>query len=204
MNNNNYLTTIGKFLISIFAFLFILGIWTSSIYNKIVQQDELIINTWAKVESAYQRRSDLIPNLVNTVKGYAKFEKETLIEVIKMRAKATQININPSQLNSNAINIFQKHQDALSSSLNKLLVSIERYPELKANNNFLELQSELSGTENRIKIERDQFNDAIMQYNQFIRRIPNNFISKFFGFHEKTPFKSEPKTQYAPKIDFSI
>lgn len=203
MKNKGYLKIIRNIFISILAISLILGIWISGIYNNLIQQDEIIINKWAKVESAYQRRSDLIPNLVNTVKGYAKFEKETLIEVVKMRSKSTQININPSQLNSETINKFQKSQDAISSSLSKLLVSIERYPELKANNNFLELQSELSGTENRIKIERDQFNDAVMKYNQLIRRIPNSFIAKFLGFYEKTPFKSKKETKNSPKIDFS-
>lgn len=204
MTNKGYLKIVKKILLYFLGISIILGIWISSIYNNLIQQDEIIINKWAKVESAYQRRSDLISSLVNTVKGYAKFEKETLIEVIKMRSQSTQININPSQLNSKTIHQFQQNQDAITSSLSKLLISIERYPELKANNNFLELQSELSGTENRIKIERDQFNDAVMNYNQLIRKIPNNIIAKLLGFYEKPPFKSQNKSNYSPKIDLSI
>lgn len=202
MKNKGCLTIIGGILIFFVSIIVILGMWISNIYNDLIQKDELIINKWSKVESAYQRRSDLIPNLVNTVKGYAKFEQETLIQVINMRSKATQIIINPKQLNSEIITKFQKCQDAISSSLSKLLVSIERYPELKANSNFLELQSELSGTENRIKIERDQFNDAVMEYNQSIRKIPNKLIAQFFKFYEKKPFKSEEHTKNTPKVNF--
>lgn len=201
MKNKGCLITIGT-LIVILTLATGMGIWVVSIRNSFIAKEELIKNKWSKVESAYQRRSDLIPNLMNTVKGYAKFEQETLTRVIEARAKATQIKVDPTQLTPTVVSKFQQNQDGLSSALGRLLISIERYPELKANQSFLELQSELAGTENRIKIERDQFNDAVMEYNKEVRLFPNDVIANLFGFSKKASFKSVIGSENPPKIDF--
>lgn len=198
MKNKNFLISIGT-LLTVIIFIIIWGINTR---NNLIIKDELIKNKWAKVESAYQRRLDLIPNLLIIVKGYAQHEKETLISVTEARARATQIKIDPSKLTPEMIRKFQQIQDNLSLSLNRLLVSIERYPELKANQNFLTLQSELAGTENRIKIERDQFNDAVMDYNKSVRIFPGYIIAHQFGFLEKIPFKANLGAENSPKFKF--
>ena len=189
-------------LIAIVAIVAVFAIIGSSNYNTFVELEENVENAWSKVESAYQRRADLIPNLVNTVKGYADFEQETLTEVINARAKATSINVDPQNITPEAMQQFQQAQGALSQSLGRLLVTVERYPELKANQNFLELQSQLEGTENRIKVERDRFNDVVTTYNKKVRRFPANIFASIFGFDRKAQFEADPGTENAPKVEF--
>ncbi len=171
-------------------------------YNRMVEMDEAVTGQWAQVETAYQRRADLIPNLVNTVKGYAEHERETLTEVIEARAKATSVTIDPGNINPQAIQQFQAAQDGLSSALSKLMVVVERYPDLKANQNFLDLQQQLESTENRIAVERRRFNDATRNYNTFIRRFPKNIIASIFGFETKGYFESAEGSEVAPTVEF--
>jgi len=171
-------------------------------YNRFVDMEEEVENAWSKVQSAYQRRADLIPNLVNTVKGYADFEQSTLTEVMEARAKATSVQIDPANLSPEQLQQFQSAQSELSQSLGRLLVSVERYPELKANQNFLELQAQLEGTENRIKVERDRFNDTVTAYNKTIRRFPAKIFAGLFGFDQKGQFEADAAAQEAPKVEF--
>ncbi|MFC3198533.1 LemA family protein [Parapedobacter deserti] len=171
-------------------------------YNTLVNLEENVKGKWAQVENAYQRRADLIPNLVNTVKGAADFEQQTLTQVIEARAKATSITVDPENLTPEAIQQFQQSQDALSQSLGRLLVSVERYPELKANQNFLELQAQLEGTENRISTERRAFNEATQQYNSAVRRFPNNLMAGLFGFKQKGYFTADAGANQAPEVQF--
>ncbi len=171
-------------------------------YNSMVSLDEGVKSQWAQVENVYQRRSDLIPNLVNTVKGYANFEQETLTKVIEARAKATSVTVDPSKLTPESIQQFQAAQGQLSQSLGRLLVTVEKYPDLKANQNFLELQSQLEGTENRITVERMKFNEITQQYNSKIRSFPNNLTASMFGFTAKGYFQADAGTQNAPKVEF--
>jgi len=175
---------------------------TSCGYNTMVTLDEGISSQWAQVENAYQRRADLIPNLVNTVKGYADFEKETLTQVIEARSKATSVNIEPGNITPEAISQFQNAQSGLSSALSRLMVVVERYPELKANQNFLELQAQLEGTENRISVERRKFNETTRQYNTYIRKFPKNIVAGIFGFDKKTYFEAEEEAKEVPKVEF--
>ena len=187
--------------------LFILGILiipflSSCGYNTMIELDEGIGAQWAQVENSYQRRADLIPNLVNTVKGYADFEKETLTAVIEARSKATGVTIDPSNLNPQAIQQFQQAQNGLSSALSKLMVVVERYPDLKANQNFLELQAQLEGTENRIAVERRKFNEVTRQYNTYIRRFPKNIIASMFSFDKKGYFEAEKGAEKVPEVKF--
>jgi len=167
-----------------------------------VELDEGVGAQWAQVENAYQRRADLIPNLVNTVKGYADFEQETLTQVIEARSKATSINIDPSNLNPQAIQQFQQAQEGLSSALSRLMVVVERYPDLKANQNFLELQAQLEGTENRISTERRKFNEATQQYNTYIRKFPKNLVAMIFNFEKKGYFEADSGAEKAPEVNF--
>lgn len=188
-------------------FLYFIGfIMISSLsscgYNTMVQKDENVEAQWANVQNAYQRRADLIPNLVNTVKGAANFEQETLTQVIEARAKATSVNISPDNLTPENIERFQQAQGELSSALSRLLVSVERYPELKANQNFLELQAQLEGTENRISVERRKFNESVQDYNSYIRSFPRNFIAGMFDFEKKGYFEAEAGAQQAPTVEF--
>ncbi len=172
-------------------------------YNSMVDKRENVNGKWAQVQNAYQRRVDLIPNLVNTVKGAANFERETLTQVIEARAKATSVNINTADsLTPQKFQQFQQAQDQLSSSLSRLLVSVERYPELKANQNFLELQAQLEGTENRISVERKNFNDAVQDYNSYIARFPNNLSAGMFGFQAKPYFEAQAGADKAPQVQF--
>ncbi len=182
--------------------LFITLSFSSCGYNTLVNKEENVKSKWAQVENAYQRRADLIPNLVNTVKGAANFEQETLTQVIEARAKATSITVDPSNLTPEAIQEFQQSQDALSQSLGRLLVSVERYPELKANQNFLDLQQQLEGTENRISTERRAFNEATQDYNSAVRRFPNNIMAGIFGFKQKGYFTAEAGAERAPEVQF--
>lgn len=180
----------------------ILVIFGITSYNGMVKSELEVKNAWAKVESAYQRRSDLIPNLVNTVKGYANFEKETLTQVIEARAKATSTSIDPTNITPEQIQQYQAAQTGLSSALSRLLVTVEKYPDLKANQNFLALQSQLEGTENRIKVERDVFNDTVKGFNSYILTFPRNIIGKLFGFNEKGFFESDKGAEKAPTVSF--
>lgn len=181
--------------------LIVFGSGCSS-YNGFVNSEEDVENAWSKVQSAYQRRSDLIPNLVNTVKGYANFEQQTLVQVTEARAKATSVTVDPANLTAEQLQQFQSAQSGLSQSLGRLLVSVEKYPELKANQNFLELQAQLEGTENRIKVERDAFNNTATEYNKKIRRFPGSLFAGMFGFEQKAQFQADAGTQNAPKVEF--
>lgn len=172
-------------------------------YNSFVTLDEGVNNTWAQVENVYQRRADLIPNLVATVKGYASHEQETLEGVIQARAKATSTTIDAGNLNAASLQQFQAAQDGLSSALSRLMVVVERYPDLKANQNFMDLQTQLEGTENRITVERKRFNDAVKIYNQKIRIFPNNIFAGMFGFEKRAYFEATQEAQETPKVDFS-
>lgn len=167
-----------------------------------VEKQEAVTAQWSQVENVYQRRADLIPNLVATVKGYADFEQETLTAVIEARAKATSVNIDPSKLDANSIQQFQAAQDGLSSALSKLMVVVERYPDLKANTNFLELQAQLEGTENRIAVERKKFNEAARDYNTYVRKFPNNLIAGMFDFEKMDYFEADQGAETAPKVEF--
>lgn len=173
-----------------------------STYNNIVVMDEQVTANWSQVENVYQRRADLIPNLVNTVKGYAEHEKGTLEGVIEARAKATSTTIDPSKLDANSIQHFQAAQDGLSSALSKLMVVVERYPDLKANQNFRDLQAQLEGTENRITVERRKFNESVKGYNAFIRIFPKNIYANIFGFEKKEYFKAVQGAEKAPEVKF--
>ncbi|WP_452597829.1 LemA family protein [Pontimicrobium sp. MEBiC01747] len=175
-----------------------------STYNSVIGLDENVEEAWGKVESSYQRRSDLIGNLVKTVKGAADFEKSTLESVINARAKATAVNIDPSNITPEQLQQFNQAQSGLSSALSRLLVTVERYPDLKANQNFLELQSQLEGTENRINVARDRFNETVKPYNKKIRTFPNNLLAGLFGFDKKAYFQSETGSEKAPDVDFDF
>jgi LemA protein len=173
-------------------------------YNGLVINEEKVNKSWADVQGAYQRRIDLIPNLVSTVKGYAKFEQETLIKVIEQRANATKptINLDATKLDANTLAQFQKTQDELGSSLSKLMVVVEKYPDLKANQNFLQLQAQLEGTENRINVERRNFNGAVQEFNSQLRRFPTNILGGMFGFSKKPYFEAQAGADTAPKVEF--
>ena len=171
-------------------------------FNNMVTKNEAVNVAWQNVESDYQRRLDLIPNLVNTVKGYADFEQETLTGVIEARSKATKVTIEPNNITPESLKNFQAVQGELSSALSRLLVTVERYPDLKANQNFLELQTELAGTENRIKVARNKFNQSVQDYNTYIKTFPRNMISGMFGFHPRTYFEADEAAAKAPEVKF--
>ena len=192
-----------KYLIPIIVVV-LLGLWVMSSYNGIVTKEESVNESWAKVESAYQRRSDLIGNLVNTVKGAADFEKSTLEAVINARSKATSVTIDPSNITPEQLAQFNQAQSGLSGALSRLLLTVERYPELKANQNFLELQSQLEGTENRINVARDRFNETVKPYNKHIRTFPNNLLAGVFGFEKKAYFEAEEGSDKAPDVEFDF
>jgi LemA protein len=180
----------------------LVAIWGISGYNSLVSSDEEAQTKWADVETQYQRRADLIPNLVNTVKGYAAHESETLQTVVEARAKATSVSIDPSNMSAEQIANFQKAQDGVSSALSKLLVTVEKYPDLKANENFKELQAQLEGTENRISVARRDYNDASRQYNTSLRSFPKNILASLFGFEKRAYFEAQAGTEQAPSVQF--
>lgn len=180
----------------------IAALLSSCSYNSMVEADENINAQWAKVENQYQRRADLVPNLVNTVKGYAAHESETLEAVIAARSKATQITVDPANLTEENLQKYQEAQGELSSALGKLLAITENYPDLKANQNFLELQAQLEGTENRIATERSRYTDAVNAYNKKIRKFPALITAKIFGFDAKPQFKAEASATRAPTVEF--
>ena len=189
-------------LIGIVALLILIVGWFMKGYNGMVNEDENVNLQWAEVENQYQRRLDLIPNLVNVVKGYASHEKETLEGVIEARAKATQTTIDPSNMTEEQLANFQKAQDGLSGALNRLMVVVEKYPELKANENFLQLQAQLEGTENRITVARKGYNDAATIYNKKVRSFPNNMLAGIFGFSVRPQFKAQEGAESAPMVQF--
>jgi LemA protein len=190
-------------LIVIIGLILLLAGCGCSGYNTMVSQDQNVKGRWGNVQSEYQRRSDLIPNLVNTVKGAADFEKSTLEAVINARAKATQTTIDPTNLTPENIAKFQEAQAELSGALSRLLVTVERYPDLKANQNFRDLQAQLEGTENRIKVARNDFNTAVQTYNTTVKSFPNAIFAGMFGFKEKGYFSAEPGAEKAPTVDFN-
>lgn len=171
-------------------------------YNGMVNREEAIDGKWAQVESQYQRRADLIPNLVETVKGSANFEQETLNGVVEARSKVSSIQIDPKNMTQADLDKFQAAQDQLSGALNRLMVVVERYPELKSTQAFQDLMVQLEGTENRIAVERKNFNDAVQDYNAFIRRFPNNLTANIFGFDKHAYFQAREGAENAPKVDF--
>lgn len=191
-----------KSLLRLTAIFMLIPLLSGCTYNRFVNLEEQIEAQWAQVENVYQRRADLIPNLVNVVRGYAAHERETLEAVIEARSKATSVNIDPSNLTPEALQQFDQAQQGISSALSRLMVVVERYPDLKANQNFLELQTQLEGTENRIANERRKYIELVGQYNASIRRFPNNLIASMFGFERKPNFESRPGADVAPVVEF--
>jgi len=186
----------------VIAAILLIVSWGVGIYNKIVPMSEKVSTEWSNVETQYQRRADLIPNFVNTVKGAAAFEQATLTQVIEARAKATQVTVDPSNITAGQLQEFQAAQSEVSSALARLMVVVEQYPELKATQNFRDLQVELEGTENRISVARSNFNDAAREYNTFIKKFPNNFIASIGKFSERPYFKAQEGTNVAPQVQF--
>ena len=193
-----------KWLPLIIIVVILIGIfrWGVGLNNTMVEKQETARTQWANVESAYQRRSDLIPNLVSTVKGYADFEKETLEGVIQARANATKTTIDPSNITPEQMAQFQESQNSLSGALSRLMVVVERYPDLKANQNFLELQSQLEGTENRINVERNRFNTVAKDYNIYIKKFPASVVAGFLNFDEMALFQAAAGSEQAPEVSF--
>ncbi|GKI23116.1 hypothetical protein CE91St19_25180 [Odoribacter laneus] len=189
------LIVIGVIILAIF-------LWFRGSYNGMVKMSETVSAQWSNVENQYQRRLDLIPNLVNTVKGYAAHEQQTLTDVVNARAKATQTQINFEQLDEASMQRLNRTQGELSSALSRLMAISESYPDLKANQNFLELQAQLEGTENRIAVERRKFNDTVRTYNAYIRQFPKNIIAGMFGFTPKPYFEANAGAENAPKVEF--
>ncbi len=191
-----------KSTIIILAVIVIVAIWGITGYNGMVKADEAVSTAWSNVENQYQRRADLIPNLVNTVKGYAAHEKETLDAVISARTRATQVTVDADNLTPEKLQEFQKAQGEVGSALGRLLAITEAYPELKANQNFLELQAQLEGTENRISVERRNFNDVAKNYNTSIRTFPRNLLAGMFGFEKRPYFEAQEGAEKAPEVQF--
>jgi LemA protein len=189
-------------LLIILGLVVILIFWGCGGYNGLVSQDENVKKVWNDVQTQYQRRADLIPNLVNTVKGEANFERGTLTDVINARARATSMQINPENLTNENIEKFQQAQAQLSGALSRLLVTVEQYPNLRANDAFRGLQAELAGTENRISVARRDFNAAVQDYNVRVRRFPTNLVAGIMGFHPRTGFTADPGAENAPRVDF--
>ena len=186
-------------ILAILAILFMNGCGT---YNDFVDQEAELEKQWANVQSAYQERADLVPNLVATVKGAADFEKSTLTQITEARAKATSVNIDPTNISAEKLAEFQKAQGELSSALGRLLMVTENYPELKANANFRDLQAQLEGMENRIRVERNKFNERAGEYNKLVKRFPASFYASIFGFEAKAYFEADANAQNAPKVEF--
>ena len=191
-----------KSTIIVIALVAIVAIWAVSGYNNLVKLDESVSTAWSNVENQYQRRADLIPNLVNTVKGYAAHEQNTLDAVVTARTNATSMTLNPENLTQEEIAEFQQRQGELTTTLGRLLAITENYPDLKANQNFLELQSQLEGTENRITVARNTFNTSAQTFNAYIRRFPNNIIAGMFGFEKKAYFQATEGAEKAPVVEF--
>ncbi len=190
--------TISKLLVALVALVSL----NSCGYNTMTEKEEAVNKAWSNVENQYQRRSDLIPNLVNTVKGYAQHEQNTLTAVLEARSKATQITVNAEELTSEKLKEYQAAQGQVTNALGKLLAITEAYPDLKANENFKELQAQLEGTENRISVERRNFNEVVGNYNTYIRKFPQNIIASIFGFEKRAYFEAEAGSEKAPKVEF--
>ena len=191
-------------IIAVFLSLILLGfvLWGTRIYNNMVTMSESVTSQWGNVETQYQRRADLIPNFVETVKGAAAFEQSTLTQVIEARAKATSVTIDPANMTAENMQQFQQVQDGLSSALSRLMVVVEQYPELRATQNFRDLQIELEGTENRISVERRKFNEVALSYNSFIKQFPQRILAGMFGFQAKPYFEADDGTEKAPQVRF--
>ena len=189
-----------------FLFLVLIGLVVGGSYNRLTRLSQEVDKQWAQVENVYQRRADLIPNLVRTVAGAANFEKSTLTEITEARASVGQVKLNPNQAPTDPAELekFQRAQDRLSSTLSRLLVVVERYPDLKANSNFLSLQAQLEGTENRISVERQRFNEVVQHYNTAIKQVPTSFWAKILGFQSKPYFKSVAGSETPPKVEFNF
>ncbi len=197
------MATFRKWLPLVFiGLLLVLGFNMCNTYNALVQRDEQVKKAWSQVENQYQRRMDLIPNLVETVKGYADFEKSTLQAVVEARANATRVTIQADQLTQENLQRYEQAQGALGSALGRLLAVAENYPNLKANENFINLQTQLEGTENRIAVERKNFNEVVGQYNAYVRRFPTNLYAGMLGFTPKAYFQSTPGAEKAPQVKF--
>ena len=188
--------------IAVLAVLAIVALWIANVYNGLVSAEEQVNSAWSQVENQYQRRADLVPNLVATVKGYAAHEQETLEGVIGARARATQITIDPATATPQQLAAYQAAQGELSQALGRLLAVAENYPDLKANENFRDLQAQLEGTENRIAVARQLFNEEAKNYNTMVRRFPNNIFAGMFGFEKKPYFEAEEGSHKAPKVEF--
>ncbi|MDT8348020.1 MAG: LemA family protein [Flavobacteriaceae bacterium] len=195
---------LGFGLVGLLVLGFGVFIYVKNFYNNTVIIDQDVQAQWGNVESSYQRRSDLIPNIVNTAKGYADFERATLTEVIEARSKATQVTVDPTNISPEQIAAFSQAQSGVSSALSRLLVTVERYPDLKANENFKELINELERTENRINVERNRFNEKVGVYNKQIVTFPNNMMAGFFDFDEKGFFKADAGAENAPEVEFNF
>ena len=191
-----------KSTIIVIALVAIVAIWAVSGYNSLVKMDESVSTAWSNVENQYQRRADLIPNLVNTVKGYAAHEKETLEAVMSARSKATQMTVNADNLTPEKLQEYQKAQGEIGAALGRLLAITEAYPDLKANENFKELQAQLEGTENRISVERRNFNEVARSYNTVVRTFPKTIIASMFGFDKRPYFEAEEGSNKAPEVQF--
>lgn len=191
-------------LIIIVALILIIGGWIASVNNRLVHLDENVMAQWGNVESSYQRRADLIPNIVNTAKGYAEFEQETLIAVTEARSKATAMTVDPSKATPEQMAQFQEAQAGLSSALSRMLLTFERYPDLKANENFKELINELERTENRINVERNRYNETLRIYNPETRKFPTKIVASMLGFEPKPYFEAEAGSESAPQVEFDF
>lgn len=192
----------NKSLFITLGLLALLVLWGASINNGLVTLEEDIKGKWANVESSYQRRADLIPNIVNTAKGYAQFEQETLTQVIEARSKATSITVDPTNISPEELAQFEQAQSGVSNSLSRLLATFERYPDLKANENFSELINELERTENRIHVERNRFNGSVQSFNSKVRRFPTSLAASLFGFEQHGYFQSAEGASVAPTVEF--
>jgi len=188
----------------IIAVLVLVLIWGISAYNQLVGSEESVSKAWSQVENVYQRRLDLIPNLIKTVQGAADYEKSTLQAVIEARSKASSIQLNAENMSQEQLQAFTQAQDELGSAISRLMLTVERYPELKANQNFLELQSQLEGTENRITVERQKYNQVVGNFNTQVRRFPKNIIASMFGFEKKAYFEASAGAEQAPAVDFNF
>lgn len=192
----------NKTWIIVLAVAVVLGLWLWIAYNSLVKTEEKTVSAWAQVENVYQRRADLIPNLVNTVKGAADFEQSTLMQVMEARASASQIKISPENLTAASLAQFEKAQGNVSSALGRLMVTVEAYPDLKASQNFRDLQAQIEGCENRIAVERKNFNEAVRAYNTKLRRFPSNMVGSWFGFEKKPYFEAKDGAEDAPEVQF--
>lgn len=188
-----------KIWIAIFSIVAVILIWGATTYNHLVKQQEAVTTAWGQVENVYQRRADLVPNLVALVKNYAEYEQGTLIAVTEARAKAAKTTVNTESFDENEFTNFEAAQDELGNSLNRLIVEVENYPDLKANEEYLTLQAQLAGCENRIQTERERFNEAAKAYNQSVRKFPSNVIANMFGFEKRPYFEAEAGAEKVPE-----